>query len=517
MTNQDLECTWKYHNGTKHSWESVRASAHFLDWSNQPRLYKVYRDRESTQLPTDRIESGRPALSAIRGNGATTPQLASVSLQALADILYFAAGITRRRAHAGGELLFRAAACTGALYSIELYVLCREVQGLPAGIYLFSPIDFSLKLLRHGDFSGVLADATSREPSVVHAPVTIICTGTYWRNAWKYQARTYRHFGWDNGTILANLLAVALARDLPAKVVNGFVDDDLNSLLGLDAGREVVLNLVPLGYVLNPATASKEATLPLRLDSLPYSTTEIDYPVMREMHSASSLSTAREVNDWRAVSFSGPLRSCSGRFFPLDPSGESEAPSDVIEQVILRRGSSRRFLRKAISFRQLSTILYGATQGVPADFINRPGAQWNDLYLIAHAVDGLEPGAYVLHRNPWRLEHLRAGEFRRVTGRLGLDQELSADCSAAVFFLADLAQILKCFGNRGYRATQLEAGIIGGRLYLAAYAQRLGATGLTFYDDEVTAFFSPHAAGKSAIFLVALGHADKVLPIRIRS
>jgi hypothetical protein len=55
----------------------------------------------------------------------------------------------------------------------------------------------------------------------------------------------------------------------------------------------------------------------------------------------------------------------------------------------------------------------------------------------------------------------------------------------------------------------LEAGIIGGRLYLAAYAQRLGATGLTFYDDEVTEFFSPHAAGKSAIFLVALGHSER--------
>jgi hypothetical protein len=52
---------------------------------------------------------------------------------------------------------------------------------------------------------------------------------------------------------------------------------------------------------------------------------------------------------------------------------------------------------------------------------------------------------------------------------------------------------------------QLEAGIMGGRLYLASYAQRMGATGLTFYDDEVTAFFSPHASGKSAIFLVAIG------------
>ena len=48
-------------------------------------------------------------------------------------------------------------------------------------------------------------------------------------------------------------------------------------------------------------------------------------------------------------------------------------------------------------------------------------------------------------------------------------------------------------------------------MYLAAYAQRFGATGLTFFDDEVTEFFSPHAAGKSVMFLVALGHATRAL------
>jgi len=36
-----------------------------------------------------------------------------------------------------------------------------------------------------------------------------------------------------------------------------------------------------------------------------------------------------------------------------------------------------------------------------------------------------------------------------------------------------------------YRAAQFEAGIIGGRLYLAAYAQRLGATGLTWYRESL--------------------------------
>jgi hypothetical protein len=58
------------------------------------------------------------------------------------------------------------------------------------------------------------------------------------------------------------------------------------------------------------------------------------------------------------------------------------------------------------------------------------------------------------------------------------------------------------------------AGRFCGFGYLAAYAQRLGATGLTFFDDDVINFFSPHAKGKSAIFLLAIGEPLKRKPQR---
>jgi nitroreductase len=129
--------------------------------------------------------------------------------------------------------------------------------------------------------------------------------------------------------------------------------------------------------------------------------------------------------------------------------------------------------------------------------------------LIVHAVEDLPPGAYVFHRENSSLESLKPGDFRRDAGYLGLGQEIPADCSVDVFFLTDLNKILARFGNRGYRAAQLEASIVGGKLYLAAYAQRLGASGLTFFDDDVTEFFSPHASGKSVMFLLALGKSVK--------
>jgi len=74
-----------------------------------------------------------------------------------------------------------------------------------------------------------------------------------------------------------------------------------------------------------------------------------------------------------------------------------------------------------------------------------------------------------------------------------------------VYFMTDLEVVLGGLGVRGYRAAQLDASVTAGRLYLSAYALGLGASGLTFFDGEVTEFFSPHAAGKSVMFLVLLG------------
>src|ERR1019366_2983272 len=115
---------------------------------------------------------------------------------------------------------------------------CGDLGDLPAGVYHFAPAEFGLRRLRAGDDRSVLVEATGGEPPIARAPLTIVCTCTYCRNTWKYQARPYRHFGWDNGTLLANLLAVATALGLPAKIVCGFVDATVNGLLDVDSQRE---------------------------------------------------------------------------------------------------------------------------------------------------------------------------------------------------------------------------------------------------------------------------------------
>ena len=509
VKNRDSTAAWKYHDGTKHSYWSVRSSTHFLDWANRPLPFKIYPKIEPIALPRDMPQTGVAALAAISEQVPPTAGDAVPDLQDLARILFFSAGITKQRKYPGGEIYFRAAACTGALYEIELYVVTGDLKGLVAGVYHFNPADVSVRLLRKGDFRGNLVQATAMEPTVAHAPATIVCTGTYWRNAWKYAARTYRHFGWDNGTLLANMQAVAAASGLPAQVVLGFVDAEVNRLLDLETRREVSLCLVPMGRTADSSLPEPREAPLLGLETIPPSKREVEFPAMLEMHEASSLASEGEVALWREAGKQLILPSSApGREeVPLQPLREEEKPKDTIEQVILRRGSTRTFDSTAsITLAQLSTILDCATRSLPADFLE-PSIQLrlNDIYLIAHSVQGLAPGAYFFRRERKTLELLKPGKFRAEAGRLGLEQQLPADACVDVFFLADLKRILEAYGNRGYRAVQLEAGTIGGKMYLAAYALGLGASGLTFFDDEVIEFFSPHAKGKSAIFLLAMG------------
>ena len=509
--NRNLEAAWAYHEATKHSYVSIRTNPHFMDWSNQPLPFKIYPKLEPMPLPREVRQTGIAALSAIAERVPAQTD-ASPNLEAVAQLLYLSAGITRKRKYPGGEIYFRAAACTGALYEVELYLVCGSLANLEAGVYHFAPAEFGLRRLRAGDYRRLLLEATGGESAIAHAPLIIVCTCTYWRNAWKYQARTYRHFGWDNGTLLANLLAVATALGLPAKVVYGFVDASVNHLLDTDPRREVAFSLVALGHLAALPPPSPAEISPLQFETVPLSQREVDYPLMREMHAASSLDSAEEVEAWRGDTPTRDFQPPAGSVIQLASLSDAEMPRDPIEQVIQRRGSTREFARSPISLPQLSTLLDRATRGVPADFNDPRGAQLNDLYLIVHAVEGLSPGAYVFHRSGGVLECLKQGNFRTVAGYLGLEQELPADAAVDIFFLADLRPILERFGNRGYRAVQLEAGILGGKLYLAAYAQRLGASGLTFFDDDVVRFFSPHAEGKSAIFLVAVGHSAKYKP-----
>lgn len=499
----------KYHHDTKHSYRSVRSGSDGMDFSNEPMPYKIYRDLEPTPLPPEPPRSMGNAIACISGEASAKSQ--PLSLEILARLFFLTAGITKQIEAGGGSYYFRAAACTGALYHIELYLICGDVsatqgQGLSAGVYHLAVDDYSARALRRGDYRGAVAQALGRNE---RAQATFLFTSTYWRNAWKYGARTYRHCFWDGGTMLANLLATAAAFGIPARVNTGFADGPINQLLGLNTREEAALFVVELGAK-RASRAKAQEIAPVHFETMPLSPRPKNFPEILKVHNASSLDSGEAVREWRsrADEFRASFEAdefYEGKAETILPLIEGEPSGDAIDNVILRRGSARRFARQPIGFEDLSLLLRATTRSLPADFLPKGKPALNDLYFIVNAVEGLPRGAYVFDRDQDALVLLKEGNFRKEAGYLGLEQSLAADASVNVYFLCELEQILTVFGDRGYRAAQLEAGVMGGRLYLGAYAQGLAASGLTFYDDEVISFFGPHAQGKEVMFLMLLG------------
>ena len=461
----------------------MQSNRHGLDWSNQPLPFKIYTSLAPIELPRSLSASSAPGLAVVAGV-CPAPQ-GELTLETVARLCYFSNGVTRVL----HGMPFRAAACTGALYHIELYPICGDLPDLAAGVYHYGAHDHALRRLRGGDFRQRLLSATGSEPGVADAPLIIAFTSTWWRNAWKYQARAYRHAFWDSGTILANLLAAACAEGVSSRAITGFADAEVNALLDVDPEHEGAICLVALGS--GAQLAERGPTVePLNLPTRRLSHHEVSYPEIIRAHEESSLSSGAAAAAWRRRY--SPTRAPTSDFaFPA---------SDPVEAVITRRGSSRRFTQEAISLSELGTLLAAGRSpvSIDAEIASR-------VYLIVNAVDGLRSGSYAVDRQTRQLELLREGNFRREAAYLDLAQELAGDAAVNVYWLVDLEPV----DDRGYRAAQLDAAIEAGKLYLAAYALGLGATGLTFFDDEVTRFFSPHAEGKSVMFLTAVGRPSR--------
>ncbi len=498
-----VEAILAYHEATKHSPDSVRSRYHLLDWDNKPHPFKVYAGQERVPLPDEVSSLDVPALEAI-GLTVVHDPAPGPDLATLARFLVRGAGVHHTVTFPDGDVFqFRNYASAGALYPVEVYVACADLPGLPAGVYHFDPAGRALSRLRERDHRGHLVRAAASQPAVARAPAVLTLTGIPWRTAWKYTERGYRHLFWDAGMILANVLALAASARLPARVVLGFADSEVSALLGLEERRELPLCLVPVGVgepEVPPTTAPPDE---VSFEVAPLSRAELVYQGILEANDAGRLETQHDVGRWREG-----LGETHGEPATERTPLPADAPTDPLEEVIRRRGSARVFVpSRSIPAEVLAAILQRATVGIPTDYA-ATGARLVQPYLIAGTVDGLEPGAYVFRDGELRL--LKTGNFRRAAGFLCLGQDLGSYAAATHFLMADLPPTLESLGARGYRAAQLEAGIVAGRMYLGAYAYRLGATGLTFYDDEVTRFFSPDAEGKSCMLAVAVGDSPRL-------
>ncbi len=432
-----------------------------------PRLVRGYRSMDPARrpLPFKEYAAGAVPLPDILpmdvAAGAALSGRASLGWRcdaaALSTLLFRSAGVVRYKTTAAlGELAFRAAGSAGNLQPLEVYVIARGIDGLVDGVYHYEARSHAVTPIGPPPRGG--------------GPPALVVTGVPWRTAWKYTERGLRHLYWDCGTMLAHTLTVAEVAGIDARVLLGFVDDEVTALVGADGEQEFPLAVVALGAGEPSLAPAEPATMGL------LAADPVTFPLITATQRAGNLPSAAAVEAWRMED--EPVLGA-----PVEAVDTTASLDDAFD----RRSSTREFRQDAIvPQRLLEWGLAVSARPVPADFLE-PGTTALSHRVAVHAVDGVEPGAYVWLGDG--LDVVQPGDVRDQARDLCLGQALGGEGAYTVFHCADL-DLLYFLGSRGYRALQLEAGVVEGRLHLAAFALGFGATGLTFYDDEVRRFFA---------------------------
>jgi hypothetical protein len=349
----------------------------------------------------------------------------------LGGLLFLAAGVTRTTSGVGQTSYFRTAMSAGNLHPVEVYVVGNDLS------------------VRH--YHPLLHGLTTLRPGGGDRPAALVLTGIPWRTCWKYGERGWRHLYWDAGTMAANVLAVAPG----ASASLDFDDAGLSRLLGLDGVGEFPLAVVTLADGDLPIVPADVPALDV--DAAPVAPRPIEFPLVTEIQRATV--------------------EARGRLPGHRPARGPNLGGEAIDELILRRGSTRLFRHETVAEDAFRRPMEVAADGIPL----------LEHHVAVHAVEGHEPYP------------------REATQHLCYDQPLGGDSAYTAFHCAELDRVLSEFGPRGYRAALFESGLAAGRLQLAAFSMGLGASGLTFLDDDVQAAFQTSA---SCMLVTAVGVPD---------
>jgi SagB-type dehydrogenase family enzyme len=394
----------------------------------------------------------------------------------LSQLLYYSAAISASKLvpSTGFRYALRVNPSSGNLHPTEFHFVTHGLQDWPDGLYHYRPSSHMAEQRAIGDFRSV----TNSD-----APIVFILTSIAWREEWKYRDRAYRYCLHDIGHAWQALALAAQALGCESRKIVEFPDDEMARALRLNEDEWPMLILEISGAV-RKSDAGETVWYGGQANQLSKET--IPYPRIEAIHAA----TKRIVNS--AVE---PAPSGSGEI-KLPPPAKSNCSFGEIAR---KRRSALDFVggAQSISLPQLSALLVAAT----------PLLSFIQLYLYVHRVDGLEPGVYRFWPQHAELERTKTGDQRVAAAGLSLGQDLAGNACVAFSMIGDLERAARAYGDRGYRYVHFEAGAIGHRLYLAAEALGLGATGIgAFYDEEVHRYLHLTPEQGRVVYHFAIGH-----------
>jgi SagB-type dehydrogenase family enzyme len=494
----------KYHSLTSYSRDGM--SGHYLDWKNQPSVYKTYPELTAIPLPRE-ISLPETALSSLLNTTAprTNTPLSGICIEDLSLLFLLTYSITAKTRHGVHDFFHRNVASAGALYPTELYVAIQGVSGLGDGLYHFSIADHGLSMLREGNLYGTA-------PGMMHEDgasptMTFFLSAIFFRSSWKYRDRSYRYHLLDTGHVLENLTLALKNLKYPYRCSFDFDDTHMNRFLGLDDGMEACLAVCtvpggPGGAVKEVKPEVSELQESIRKRSR-VAKNEIQYPAVLEIHSSGNRIVTAENHGTN-----GPCRQMGITPENWTEITKTESPHEQHSygETILKRRSKRNFVRKGMDVDRLMALADGICSRVQerSKYSTRDHSTICSGFLCEN-INGMAAGIYLINPETRCFGTVREGFFIEEMATVCLNQAWLANAAVHFLFFADLKVLENNWGARGYRYAMAQAGRMGERLYLTATAMGLGCCGIgAFYDGDAAKLIGLNAETR-LLYLVGIG------------
>jgi len=172
-----------------------------------------------------------------------------VSLQDLSTILYCACGVSRDSSETDWQRPLRTVPSAGAAYPLELFFYSRSVDGLPAGLYYYNPVEHHVVRLRDGDQTARIAACLVNKAHSVSASVMLFVAAMLQKPIEKYGDRGYRFALLEAGHLGQNISLCCTALTLGCVPIGGYFDNKLDEWLGFDGVLQSVIYVMAIGGI----------------------------------------------------------------------------------------------------------------------------------------------------------------------------------------------------------------------------------------------------------------------------
>lgn len=161
-----------------------------------------------------------------------------LTLKEISQILWASQGIT------DSTLKKRTIPSAGALYPLEIYLVSKNIEGLPSGLFKYQPQNHELVKIFEKEISKDLAKAALWQDFISKAPAVLIISAIFEKTTKKYGERGIRYVFMEAGHVAQNIYLQAESLKLATVAVGAFDDEKIKKLLSI---KEEPLYIMPIG------------------------------------------------------------------------------------------------------------------------------------------------------------------------------------------------------------------------------------------------------------------------------